>query len=96
MAVREPPPPGFWKQYKEGLATPAAFLLRDATITVIAIAANGIILLACRGFEALGAPLWFTSNLEKLDLTFAFINAGILAFDTTFKLLAAAVKGSKR
>ncbi|HUJ32837.1 MAG TPA: hypothetical protein VLY23_16260 [Candidatus Acidoferrum sp.] len=90
-----PAAPSFWHRYKEGLVIPAAYLLRDATITIIAIAANALILLASKGFEAIGAPIWFTSNLEKIDLAFALINASLLAFDTTAKLFVTAVKGFK-
>lgn len=93
---RRAPRPSFWELYKEGLGAPAAYLLRDATIVLIAIAANAIVLLASKGFEAIGAPAWFTVNLDRIDLGSALINVGILAIDTAFKLSLIAFGGDKQ
>lgn len=85
----------FWSLYREGIIVPAAYLLRDATITLIALALLALILLASKGFLALGAPEWFTKKLETVDLLFALIDVVILGFDTTLKLTVAAFRGTK-
>jgi hypothetical protein len=80
----------FWKHYGEGIALPAAFLLRDATLIIIALALNAIIFMACKGFETAGSPSWFTSKLEQIDLVSTLINVLILVADTSFKIFVAA------
>jgi hypothetical protein len=85
----------FWKLYAEETIAPAAYLLRDATITLIALALLALILLASKGFAAIGAPDWFTTKLETVDLLFALIDVVILGVDTTGKLAWAALRRTK-
>jgi len=85
----------FWKLFGEETIAPAAYLLRDATITLIALALLALILLVSKGFSALGAPDWFTAKLETVDLLFALIDVVILGIDTTGKLLASVIRGIK-
>jgi len=91
----QPPRVRFWKLYWEETIPPAAYLLRDATITLIALCLLAVILLASKGFEALGAPDWFTKKLETIDLLFALIDVLILGFDSMGKLVIAAVPRKK-
>lgn len=80
----------FWKHYSEGITLPAAFLLRDATLILIALGLNAIIFIACKGFETAGFPAWFTNKLEQIDLVSTLINVLILVADTSFKIFVAA------
>ena len=80
----------FGNHYWEGIALPAAFLLRDATLIIIALALNAIIFMACKGFETAGSPAWFTSMLEQVDLVSTLINVLVLVADTSFKIFVAA------
>jgi len=80
----------FWKHYTEGIALPAAFLLRDATLILIALGLNAIIFIASKSFETAGSPAWFTTKLEQIDLVATLINVVILVADTSFKILVAA------
>ena len=80
----------FWKNYWGGIALPAAFLLRDATLITIALALNAMLFIACKGFETAGYPAWFTSKLEQIDLVSTLINVLIFVADTSFKIFVAA------
>jgi len=85
----------FWKLFGEETIAPAAYLLRDATITLMALCLLALILLASEGFSALGAPEWFTTKLENFDLLCALIDVVILGIDTTGKLVAVVIRGIK-
>jgi hypothetical protein len=85
----------FWNLFKEETIRPAAYLLRDATITLIALAILALIFLASKGLSALGFPEWFTTNLERFDELSALIVFGILGVDTIGKLTVAAIRGMK-
>lgn len=80
----------FWKTYWGGIALPAAFLLRDATLIIILLALNAILFIACQGLETAGYPAWFTSKLEQIDLVAALINVLIFVVDTSVKIFVAA------
>ena len=95
MSPKTQTPPTFWEEYKEKIRGPALIFLSDSTIIVIALAVNVVVLLFTKGAEAMGEPIWFTHNLERIDLLSTLINVGILLFNTTGKILAAAIKGYK-
>ena len=81
--------------YKEKNRVPVVLLLHDATIVLIVLALNGVILMFLRGVEVVGVPTWFTHNVERVDLFSALINVTIFAVDTTGKIFAAGIKGFK-
>lgn len=94
--ITPPPPPlSGWKMYKDKIRVPVVLLLHDATIVLIVLALNGVILLFLRGVEMVGVPTWFTHNVERVDLFSALINVTIFAVDTTGKIFAASIKGFK-
>jgi hypothetical protein len=88
-------PPTVWEMYKEKNRVPVVLLLTDATIVLVVLVLNGVILLFLRGAEVVGVPAWFTDNVERVDLFSALINLTIFAIDTTGKILAAVIRGFK-
>lgn len=95
MSPKIPPPPTFREEYQQKIRGPALIFLSDSTIIVIALGVNVVVLFFSKGAEAMGEPTWFTHNLELIDLLSTLINVGILLFNTTGKILAAAIKGHK-
>jgi hypothetical protein len=89
-----PPPPTFWDEYKAKIRSPALVFLVDSTIIVIALGVNVLVLLFSKGAEMV-VPRWFTHSLDEIDLLSGLINVGILLFNSTGKILAAAIKGFK-
>ena len=95
MTPKKPAPPTFRAEYKGNIRGPALIFLSDSTIIVIALGVNVVVLLFSKGAVAAGEPTWFTHNLERIDLLSTLVNVGILLFNSTGKILAAAVKGYK-
>jgi len=90
-----PKPPSFIDVYKEHVRTPAAVLLADGTLVVLALAIMACVLVALQAFLVLGASpvlVGFVETVDTYSMTSVIV---IFCIDTPVKIVAFAMRGLK-
>ncbi len=88
-------PASFFDEYKELVRTPAAVLLADGTLVLLALFIMAVILLALQGFLVLGASPQVVNFLETFDTYSMTIVILIFCIDTLIKILSFVIRGRK-
>jgi hypothetical protein len=82
-------------EYKELVRTPAAVLLADGTLVLLAVFIMAIVLLALQGFLVLGASPKIVEFVETADTYSMTVVILIFCIDTPIKIIAFAASRHK-
>jgi hypothetical protein len=88
-------PASLFDEYKELVRTPAAVLLADGTLVLLALFIMAIVLLALQGFLVLGASPKVVDFLETFDTYSMTMVILVICFDTPIKILLFVIRGRK-